>query len=268
MCQENESVWFDHAVAANLTSSYLISMIVDVADMEERQQVNIEVMPLNLFMEVHPFDQLPSPVAGVVTYFSLEEEIRDMAEVLYTFRDSYIFKVCWEKQARLLATEKMEDDDPNKHEVADIMATPEMIYDNIFVPCFAEYKDIYTCLKNGSIMLEEVNQLFKAYKGKYEELEQDLDIMCRVDKSTDKQWIHTRVQQIEQYHELHLAVASAEIIMKVKETLCLQGDFRVLETLTEVVSGHNFELSLSHPKLLHLERNFIRLKISLFAPRV
>ncbi|XP_040012185.1 E3 ubiquitin-protein ligase rnf213-alpha isoform X2 [Xiphias gladius] len=207
---------------------------VDVADLEQRQQVNIEVMPLNHFMEVHQFDQMPSKVAGVVTYFSLDEEIRQMAEVLYTFRDSYIFKICWEKQAKLLAPEELEDDDTDEHEVEDILATPATIHDDIFMPCYADYKAIYTCLKNGSIKLEEVNQLFEAYKGKYEELAQDLDIMCRVDNSTDKQWIHSRVQQIEQYHELHLAVASAQIIMRVKETLCLQGDFKVLETLTEV----------------------------------
>lgn len=202
--------------------------------MEKRQRVNIEVMPLNHFMEVHEFDQLPSPMAGIVTYFNLGEEIRNMAEVLYTFRDSHLFQVCWEKQAKIMATEEMEDDEQR---VVDIKATPEMIHDDIFEPCFEDYKNIYICLKNGSIKLQEVNQLFTDYKGKYEELAQDLDIMCRIDKSPDKQWIHTRVQQIEQYHELHLAVASAQIIMKVKETLCLQGDFRVLETLTEVVSG-------------------------------
>lgn len=236
MYEEKQRAWFDPTVAANLTSHYSISMIVNVADMEERQQVHIEVMPLHDFMEVHEFDQVPSSMAGTVTYFDLDETIRNMAEVLFTFRDSYLFQVCWEKQAKILATEEMEDDEHDEHKVVDIQATPEMIHDDIFVPCFDDYKDIYTCLKNGSILLENVNQLFRAYKGKYEELAQDLDIMCRVDKSTDKQWIHTRVQQIEQYHELHLAVASAQIIMKVKEALCLQGDFRVLETLTEVVS--------------------------------
>nr|XP_046270196.1 E3 ubiquitin-protein ligase rnf213-alpha isoform X2 [Scatophagus argus] len=218
-----------------LTMSHKLEehMTVDVADMEETQQVNIENIPLNHFMEVHQFDQMPSPDAGTVTFFKLNEEIREMAEVLYTFRDSYIFKLCWEKQAKLLASEEMEVDNPDQREVADIMATPEMICDDIFHPCFADYKDIYTCLKNSSIRLEEVNQLFCAFKGKYEELAQELDIMCRADKSTDKQWIHSRVQQIEQYHELHLAVASAQYIMMVKETLHLQGDFRVLETLTE-----------------------------------
>ncbi|KAM7386926.1 hypothetical protein PAMA_009514 [Pampus argenteus] len=237
-CRQDEAAAVYHEkelVDVFLTMSCKLTeyMTVDVVKMEERQQVNIEVMPLNHFMEVHPFDQLPSPMAGVVTYFNMEEEIREMAEVLYTFRDSYIFKECWDVEASQLACENMQDDDP-EDEVVDLMVTPQNIHDDIFAPCFAYYKDIYTCLKNGSIKLEEVNRLFKAYKGKYEELEKDLEIMCRIDKSTDKQWIYSRVQQIEQYHELHLAVASAQIIMKVKETLCLQGDFRVLKTLTEV----------------------------------
>lgn len=212
-------------------------MTVNVADLEKRQQVNLEVMPLDHFMEVHPFDQLSSSMASIVTYFSLDKKVRYMAEVLYTFRDSYLFKVCWEKQAKRLAAEEMEEGDANQSTVVDIQAKPEMIHEEIFVPCYDDYKDIYTCLRNGSIRLQEVNQLFRDFKGKYEKLAQDLDIMCRIDKSTDKQWIHTRVQQIEQYHELHLAVASAQIIMRVKETLCLQGDFRVLETLNEAVSS-------------------------------
>ncbi|XP_075942052.1 E3 ubiquitin-protein ligase rnf213-alpha-like isoform X1 [Anarhichas minor] len=215
-----------------LTKSNILGgyMTVDLGDMQERQQVNIEILPLDHFMEVHPFDQLPSPLAGVVTFFDLDEEIRNMAEVLSAFKDCHIFNVCWEKKAKQMADAEMEDNE----DVADIMATPKMIHDDIFEPCFAEYKDLYTRLKNGSIRLEEVNPLFKDYKGKYEELAQNLDIMSRVDNSTDKQWIHTRVQQIEQYHELHLAVASAQIIMKVKETLHLKGDFRVLETLTGI----------------------------------
>uniref|UniRef100_UPI0037E8EFFF E3 ubiquitin-protein ligase rnf213-alpha n=1 Tax=Semicossyphus pulcher TaxID=241346 RepID=UPI0037E8EFFF len=237
-CREDEVKAVYHEkelVDVLLTMSHKLEehITVDVADMEERQQVNIEAMPLDHFMEVHQFDQTPSPMAGIVTYFNLDEKIRKMADVLHTFRESYIFNVCWEKQAKLWATEIMEDDNPDEQEVADIMATPEMIHDDIFRPCIANYTDIYTCLKNGSIRLGEVNQLFSAYEGKYEELAQDLDIMRRVDKSPDRRWVHSRVQQIEQYHELHLAVASAEIITKVKETLRLQGDFRVLQTLTE-----------------------------------
>lgn len=194
-------------------------------------------------MEVHQFDQMPSAITGIVTVFNLDEEIRNMAENLYTFRDSIVFKMCWDKQAKFLANEEMEDNP--EHQVVDIRATLQMIHDDIYIDCYNHYKDIYTHLKDGTIRLEEVNQFFKAFKGKYEDLAKDLDIMCGMNKSRDKQWINSRVQQIEQYHELHLAVTSAQVIMKVKETLGLQGDFRVLETLTEVVSSFVYkELSI------------------------
>lgn len=227
-----------------------MSVIVDVAELEENQKVNIIFTPLDHFMEVHQFDQMPSIVTGVVTYFSLDEEIRNMAEDLCTFRDSIVFKMCWDKQAKRIAAEE-KDEDAQEEGVADIMATLEMIYDEIFLDCSSDYNDIYSRLKDGTIRLEEVNQLFRAFKGKYEDLAKDLDIMCSINKSRDKQWIHSRVQQIEQYHELHLAVESAEIIMKVKETLGLQGDFRVLETLTEVVSGFVYRNYDSEKLTLH-----------------
>ncbi|XP_068605931.1 E3 ubiquitin-protein ligase rnf213-alpha [Brachionichthys hirsutus] len=217
-----------------LTMSHTLgeALTAFVLPVEEKQQVNIEAMPLSSFMEVQQLEIMPSDMTGIVTYFSLEERIREMAVVLYTFRDSHIFKVIWKEQVKLYAAEEMEDvlceeEEPDT-------TTPELVFGGVFEPCYACYRDMYTCLKNGSITLEEVNLYFGDYKGKYEELAQDLQIMCRVDKSTDQQWIHSRVQQIEQYHELHLAVASAQIIMMVKETLCLHGDFRVMERLTEV----------------------------------
>ncbi|MED6260783.1 hypothetical protein ATANTOWER_028724, partial [Ataeniobius toweri] len=220
-----------------LTMSHKLEeyMTVEVSDLEEKTQVNIETMSLDHFMEVHYFDQLATTLSGIVTFFSLEEEIREMAEFLYTFNESIVFRGCWEKFAIQMAKDGMEDDNTVEHQIVDIGATPEMIYDEIYLPCINEYKDIYSCLKNGSIRLEEVNQLFKAYKDKYDDLTQELTIMCELEKSTNKQWIHNRVEQVQQYHELHLAVASAQVIIKVKDTLGLQGDFRVLETLTNAI---------------------------------
>ncbi|XP_034046727.1 E3 ubiquitin-protein ligase rnf213-alpha [Thalassophryne amazonica] len=242
-CRQDEVAAVYHEkelVNAFLTMSHKLEehMTVDLADMEKRQEVEIESFPLNHFMEVHPFGQLPSDKAGIVTYFDLEEDIRNAAEVLYTFRDSYMFKVCWDNQARSVAVKELGNEDSDEHKIVDLMLTPEDIHYDIFEPCFSDYKDIYTCLKNGTMTLEKVKELFRQYKGKYKELAQDLDMMCRIDNSVDKQWIPTKVEQIEQYHELHLAVASAEVIMMVKETLGLQGDFRVLQTLIEVNHAH------------------------------
>lgn len=207
--------------------------------MEEHQHVDIEAGRLKDFMEVHQVDLSPTDKTGVVTFFQLNEEIREMAEVLYKFQDSHLFKMCWENQARLVAAKEMEDDNSECQEVVEIIATPEMIHNEIFLPTFSDYVKIYSLLKIGQITLKDINQLFDAFKGNYEGLNRELNIMSRVEKATDKQWIHSRVQQIEQYHELHLAMASADIITTVKETLCLQGDFSILETLIEAVRIFN-----------------------------
>ncbi|XP_038133385.1 E3 ubiquitin-protein ligase rnf213-alpha isoform X1 [Cyprinodon tularosa] len=222
-----------------LTMSHKLEehMTVEISDLEEKSQVNIEMMPLNHFMEVHHFDQLADIMSGIVTFFSLEEEIRQMAEVLCTFNDSIVFRGCWERFAIEMANEEMEEDRPVEGQIVDIRATLEMIYEDIYMPCIDEYKDIYSRLKIGSIRLEEVNQIFKAYKDKYDDLTQELNTMCELDKPANRQWIHNRVEQVQQYHELHLAVASAQVIMSVKDTLGLHGDFRVLETLTNIIQA-------------------------------
>nr|XP_061805731.1 E3 ubiquitin-protein ligase rnf213-alpha-like [Nerophis lumbriciformis] len=213
---------------------------VDVTELDKRLSINMDQMNLDEFMEVHLYEQFSSKTAGAVTYFGMNKDIKQMSEDLNKFKDSHLFIFCWKEESKRL----YRDDDTNEEDDQ----TREQftlcdLYEKIFTPCVENYTEIYTRLKNGTIKLEEVTQLFGDFKGKYAELDQDLNIMCRVDTSTDKQWIHARLQQIEQYHELHLAVASAKVIMEVKETLGLEGDFSALETL----------LKVSHPDFQGME---------------
>ncbi|XP_049324067.1 E3 ubiquitin-protein ligase rnf213-alpha isoform X2 [Astyanax mexicanus] len=208
-------------------------LTVDLEGLEEQHQIDIDHMQLVEFMEVHPFNQMSSLTAGVVSYFDLDENIRAMAEVLHTFQESYTFKTCWENQAKDFA-EKNEDDSFGSDDEAEQLVTPDVIFFDIYQPCYEQYRKIYSSLKNGSMSFEEVDVIFKAYVGKYEDLVEDVTVMCKLHPADDKQWILRRVQQIEQYHELHLAVESAQVVMMVKHTLCLQGDFQVLEKLLVV----------------------------------
>lgn len=217
---------------------YTFSLIsVDFGGLEAKHQIDIDEMVLNMFMEVHPFDMIASKMAGVVTYFHLDDDVRNMAEILHTFKESYIFKICWESRAKDFARRadgECESDDEEDD------ATLDLIYEDIFQPCYSKYRKIYESLKDGSITFEEVDLIFKAYVGKYVELAEDVTIMSKLDTTDDKRWIQRRIQQIEQYHELHLAVESAHVVMMVKQTLGLQGDFQVLEKLLIVVSQEIF----------------------------
>ncbi|XP_077086723.1 E3 ubiquitin-protein ligase rnf213-alpha [Siphateles boraxobius] len=189
---------------------------VDFEGLEEKHHIDIDEMDLDEFMDVHSLNQIPSPVSQVVTYFELDDDVRSMAEVLNTYKDSYIFKSCWVNEAEEFADEDITLDDLNRE---------------IFEQCYDTYRNIYTSLKDGSITFEKVDSTFKAYKGKYEELAAEVAIMSKLDLIDGQRWVQTRIQQIEQYHELYLAVESAQVVMMVKQTLCLQGDFQVLEKL-------------------------------------
>ncbi|RVE69573.1 hypothetical protein OJAV_G00079040 [Oryzias javanicus] len=224
-------------VLLNMSRKLEDHMPVDVVDLEAKVQINIETMPLNSFMEVHHFDEPDTDMTGIVTYFGLDEEIREMAEELYTFQESHIFQVLWEKYAKILADDNREEEDPDEDEMEDKTATPDVIYDDIFKPCIDEYRTIHTCLKNCSITLEEVNQLFGAYKGKHNDLSQELRIMSRVDKvslgNTDKH--------------------SSRRLSK-RATKCIDNDLMQAKMVLVDIT----EPRLKCLKELHLRRNFVK----------
>ncbi|XP_072560845.1 E3 ubiquitin-protein ligase rnf213-alpha isoform X2 [Paramormyrops kingsleyae] len=206
---------------------------VDLNDLEQKQQIDIKSMTLDCFMEVHLLDEMASDQSGIVTFFHLSDKMRQMAKTLETVKDSFIFNTCWEDQAKEIS----KTDDDEELSESEVENEPlEMIDDEIFQPCYSNYEWIYRNVRDGQITLKDVDVIFEAYKEKYAELRLDLEIMCRIDHTDDGQWIERRIQQIEQYHELHLAIESAQVIMSVKETLCLKGNFGVLETLLQATS--------------------------------
>ncbi len=200
---------------------------VDFEGLEGKRRNDIDEMDLDKFVDVHLLNQI-LPLKREVNYFELEDDIRSMAEVLNTFKDSYIFRMCWVNEATKFAEVKG----------TELLITPKELHSDIFTPCYNGYKNTYTGLKDGSITFKNIDVTFRDYKGKNEELAAEFAIICRLDRNDDQRWVQTRIHQIEQYHELHLAVQSAEVVKMVKEALCLGGDFEVLEKLLDTVSHH------------------------------
>ncbi|KAG2461062.1 R213A ligase, partial [Polypterus senegalus] len=185
--------------------------------LEEKARQNIDAKKLDEAVEVLlPDDCIYTESPGTVSYFNLNDEIRDMAEKINTFKDCHIFQIFWEKKAKSLAVI-----DTNTNEIfpdPDLsITTAEEVLDIIFEPCFDEYCCIFERIKNASITLEEVDTVFKDYKDLYENLTKDLQIMSRLEKDSNMMWVTNRVRQIQQYHQLHLAVESANVILETRE---------------------------------------------------
>uniref|UniRef100_UPI00398E3990 E3 ubiquitin-protein ligase rnf213-alpha-like isoform X1 n=2 Tax=Pristiophorus japonicus TaxID=55135 RepID=UPI00398E3990 len=169
------------------------------------------------------------PFHTEVTYFTLSEKLKEMAKNIHCFKDSHILQMCWEKEAKGLC---MEDVTAGKEAPElPLLLSLEEVCTQIWEPCLDEYKQVFKKVKEGSLTFEEVNTIFKDYLDKYQDLKSDFQIMCGIEMNTKDNWIDKRIQQIREYHQLHLAVESAQIIMNTQSVLRLTEPFSVLKTL-------------------------------------
>ncbi|XP_071394340.1 E3 ubiquitin-protein ligase rnf213-alpha-like, partial [Centroberyx affinis] len=219
---------------------------VDFKGLDKKIQHNIEMMTLNEFMEVNRLDGQTSAVTGLVTYFNLSDETRQMASELHSIKESLIFQMGWTNQVDELSRDQLDTEDTEQLDGNEEIYTLDLIYSRIFQSCYNKYTGLYNDLKSGVLSLEEVDSIFEVYKGSYVDMEKDLEIMCRINPSDNRRWIKCRIQQIEHYHDLHLAVESARIIINIKETVCPNGDFEVLQKLLEMNAADFKKKSLDY----------------------
>ncbi|XP_072245329.1 E3 ubiquitin-protein ligase rnf213-alpha-like [Leuresthes tenuis] len=228
---------------------------VDFQGVDEKLQQNIETMYLNEFMEVSTLGEQTSVTTRKVTFFGLDDTTYEMASEIHGIRDSSIFKMCWKNQVEELSKDQSDEDDTDHNEGNEDIYTLDLIYSKIFQSCYSKYKGLYDSLKNGELTLGEVDSIFKVYKGGYEVMKKELDIMCRTNPSDNRNWIGKTVEQIRQYQELDLAVESSQIIMDIRKAICPEGDFGVLEKLLQMNEA-NFKTN----NLNCIDGDFIRAK--------
>ncbi|XP_038571429.1 E3 ubiquitin-protein ligase rnf213-alpha-like isoform X2 [Micropterus salmoides] len=209
---------------------------VDLKGLDRKLHQNIEMMNLNEFVKVHTLDEQTSTTIEV-TYFNLCDTTRQMASELHAVKDSTIFKMCWMNQVEELSREQHDTDGTEHLGGNEEIYTLDQVHSKIFQSCYNKYKGLYDGLKSGELLLEEIDSTFDSYKENYKDLEKDLDIMCRTNPSDNRKWIRGRIHQIQQYHDLHLAMESAKIIMDIRNTICPEGDFEVVEKLLQMTQA-------------------------------
>lgn len=170
-----------------------------------------------------------SPFPKRKTHYFLCPEIREIARQLDSLKDSHIFQVFWQETAESLSTLNQD------HRELKLLL-PDAC-ECLYCPCYAKFHRLYENVKSGEITFAEVDDIFRDFVDKYDELTVDLKSMCTLNPQDQKGWISERVGQIKEYHSLHQAVSSAKVIFQVRSTLGMTGDFSVLDTLLNFVSG-------------------------------
>ncbi|XP_051851384.1 E3 ubiquitin-protein ligase RNF213 [Antechinus flavipes] len=219
---------------------------VDFGDIEKKHLEDVSGKRMDEAVTV----RLPhSPaVREYKTYYKLKSWLLEMARTVDYLKDSYVFQVCWEKEAQSLGG----NDDNSEMLILNL----ENVYDVLYSPCHRRFHRLYKDLKSGDLTFADVHSVFKNFVNKYDDLTKDLKIMCRLDPDDKQDWINKRVGQIKEYHHLHLAVDSAKVICKVKEDLGLSGDFSVLQILLSFTD----EFNAANEKLDRISNQLIQAK--------
>ncbi|XP_061866845.1 E3 ubiquitin-protein ligase RNF213 isoform X2 [Colius striatus] len=193
----------------------------------------------------------------IQTYYSMSPNLKEFALKMHCLKDSLIFQQFWEEAAQEAgeccgSSEEQEGDN----------VVPALDLDNVFSslisPCFVSYGTLYDDLRSGSLKLSAVDRIFKEFTNHPEDIKTELNVMCELRPGQDRDWVEQRFQQIQQYHELHLAFEAAKIIASVKESLNLAGDFSILENLLDITekleSYKTQKLDSISPELMHAKR--------------
>lgn len=222
---------------------------VDFGEIAER---HLEDLGSKRLKEVVTVKLSPSDLKWT-THYNLSLKVQEMAKTVDLLKDSHIFRVFWTEAARLLSQPEGQWEEEADDGDGEILGLQDA-YEYLYCPCFDKFSNLYKDLKSGEVTFAEVDSTFKVFENKYEVLTADLQVMCALDSRDPKDWIRTRVGQIQEYHHLHQAVRSAQVILEVKENLGLTGDFHVLHTLLRFTDHFK---NFHHEKLDQISQQLI-----------
>nr|XP_030143221.3 LOW QUALITY PROTEIN: E3 ubiquitin-protein ligase RNF213 [Taeniopygia guttata] len=206
------------------------SVRVNVGEVEFQHAKDLRLKRLNQVVAVG--------MRPLRAFYSLSPELKEFVHRMHSFKDSLIFQQFWEEAAQKAGAEYVRDSPEENEEDDEEEIAPELDLDDalnsMIRPCFDRYAMLYDDLKSGSLTLSAVDKIFQEFTNHPEDLRAELNTICGLQPAEHRGWVDQRVQQIQQYHEMHLTFDAAKIIAHVKESLGLSGDFSILENLLHI----------------------------------
>lgn len=207
--------------------------VPEVSSLEDMVKTNLQAEALDKLVEVQTYfskDDLDKNSTRRVLFYTSNLEVQDMAREMYEVKTSNILLCLWREKA----TEYL-------------MPGPQLlsldfteVCERIWRPCLADFLDLGERIAVGETCFKEVDQALNwcGDQGEGDRLKKEFTLMATMLKShssLDENWPEHRLSQIQEYRRLCHAAESAEVILKIKDRLGLQGDFSHIHCLTQVV---------------------------------
>ena len=198
-----------------------------------------DVAVKDLFVET----TTPKPQLQCV-YFTVKDIPHELLKYLYIMGNKYrndLFDICWRKQLQCSSTN----------------LTFQEVYTNVCQPVLNDCEEILLSLQEKTITLENVDKYFQKFEH-ISDMEDNLSKLCegiqeyfpgtRVLRA--KRWVRDVVNHIQEYKRIYHYWNVAMIILNLKESLKLHGDFTAIKMIGTQVHYIVFKI-----KNLNLKRS-------------
>ena len=195
--------------------------------LEERTKDHSDVPVNELFVSV------PNSGGSQLTckFFSTENVPTELLQHLYIVGKKYpndIFESCWRQQCKLYVN----------------LDTFEAVHKMVCTPVLNKCEEILVSLEQGTMTLEDVENYFWS-SHEANELKRNLDKLCQGIKEcfpnhkqllAPRSWVPSVVENIQAYKKLNGYIAAAKIVLQLKDSMKLNGDFSTVNTIVQQVN--------------------------------
>ena len=163
------------------------------------------------------------------TYFSVRDMPNELLEYLYIMGNqnrSDLFESCWKKQCKQYSN----------------LSTFKEVHEKVCVVVLDECKEILLSLHKRTMTLENVDVYFLKFQPT--ELKSNLNKLCQGIRQCfpedrellpAKDWVPGVIVHIQEYMQIKNYLNVAMVVLELKRSMKLNGDFTVIDTLTQQV---------------------------------
>uniref|UniRef100_A0A8C1VS82 RING-type E3 ubiquitin transferase n=1 Tax=Cyprinus carpio TaxID=7962 RepID=A0A8C1VS82_CYPCA len=207
--------------------------VPEVSSLEDMVKTNLQMVTLDKLVEVQRYfckEDLGKNNTRRVLFYNVDPQVLDMAREMHEVKTSDLLLSLWREKA-------MEYYMPGPYLLSLDLTD---VHDRIWKPCLTDFLSLGLRIAVGETCFKEVDQALKwcGDRGEGDCLKKELTLMATMLKShqaLDENWLEYRLNQIQEYRHLYHAAESAEVILKIKDKLELQGDFSHIHSLIQVI---------------------------------
>uniref|UniRef100_A0A3B3UG58 RING-type E3 ubiquitin transferase n=1 Tax=Poecilia latipinna TaxID=48699 RepID=A0A3B3UG58_9TELE len=198
------------------------SSVPEVLTLEAQHSADLHAVSLNKLVLVQAVDaekRLQKTGPPPVLWYKISMNVLKMSSEMHRLHHSNLILSSWVKQAASVAASKFPASPP-------VQLTLSQISESIWTPLLEEFSHLGVSIAEANIRFRKLDQMLEdsGDEGDGKLLEKELDLMSEVictpgGVTAEKDWVQTRLRQIQEYRQLHDAAAAASAVLRIAERM-------------------------------------------------